>query len=103
MDCGGGCPKCGNGTTCNVGTDCSSNVCYQSQCCGPKSCSSQSLSCGSASDGCGNTLACGSCNNHLQCQSGKCTCVASQCTGCFTPTCCKSSTQCGCQVVLSCF
>jgi hypothetical protein len=73
-------------------------VCYQSACCAPKTCSSQSLQCGSLDDGCGNTLNCGTCSNHLQCQSGKCTCVASSCTGCFGTPCCRSTTSCGCQI-----
>jgi hypothetical protein len=83
--------------TCNVGSDCSSNVCYQSQCCAPKSCSTQGLSCGSANDACGTTLNCGTCSNHLSCQSGQCTCVATGCGSCPGTPCCRSSTSCGCK------
>lgn len=80
--------KCASGQTCSNGT------CTAS--CTPKTCSSLGYTCGSASDGCGKTLSCGSCATGQTCTSGKCvsgctnecaTSGAKQCSGAGYRTC----------------
>jgi hypothetical protein len=51
--------------------------------------------------GCGSSYVCPS---GLSCQGGACKCVASGCPGCalLSSPCCKSSTACGCTLLLAC-
>jgi hypothetical protein len=44
--------------------------------CSPLTCSGLSYTCGTASDGCGGTLSCGSCASGYTCSSGSCTAVS---------------------------
>jgi hypothetical protein len=100
VDCGGTCAqKCPNGLSCNVGADCSSSVCFQSKCCGPKTCSTVGAECGLATDGCGTSLNCGTCASPLVCNSGKCACSATSCPLCLGVPCCQpGKNACGCFV-----
>ena len=65
---------------CASGQTCSSGVCVSS--CAPKACASLGYVCGTVSDGCGNTLTCGTCSGNQSCQSGACaaSCVAKTCS-----------------------
>ena len=58
--------------------------------CTPNSCSGLGLQCGSASDGCGNTLSCGSCPAGEICSNGTC-----EPTGCTPATACPANIHCG--------
>jgi hypothetical protein len=105
IDCGGTCPsKCSNGATCNAGTDCTSGSCYQGLCCQPQTCTGLGRQCGTVSNGCGVNLDCGGCSNSLTCQSGQCQCSSGSCPGCpiLYSKCCKSTTECGCRLLLGC-
>jgi hypothetical protein len=69
--------------------------------CKPKSCGDQGLACGAATDLCGTPLDCGPClgSGSLQCVSGACVCVPSDCPFCAGTRCCKSLAACGCSLV----
>jgi hypothetical protein len=66
--------------------------------CTPETCASQNIGCGSASDGCGNLLDCGTCVPPLSCGGGG---VPGQCGGsdagvrCAPTTCAAQSIACG--------
>lgn len=65
-----------------------SEKCEDGKCqCRPKSCAELGLSCGSADDGCGNSLGCGSCPGGLTCDAGTC--------GCRPKTCGELNLNCG--------
>ena len=59
--------------------------------CTPQTCAGQGISCGSAPDGCGGTLACGSCTPPFVCSTGG-KCAGSTCT---PTTCAKLGYTCG--------
>jgi hypothetical protein len=58
--------------------------------CTPNSCSGLGLQCGSASDGCGNTISCGNCPAGDICSNGTC-----EPTGCTPATACPANIHCG--------
>jgi len=71
--------------------------------CSPKTCSSLGAQCGSPSDGCGTTLACGTCPTGETCGGGG---VAYQCA-CVPKSCIQQSFNCGqatdgCGTIISC-
>jgi hypothetical protein len=80
--CGGSCGNCAPSTTCDSNGQCVSS-------CVPKACASLGYSCGSASDGCGGTLNCGSCQPGYSCSSGQCV------AGCVPTTCAAANYLCG--------
>lgn len=57
--------------SCSYG--CANGQCQQ-QSCQPRSCADVGAQCGSVSDGCGNTLRCGSCSGSETCQNNRCVC-----------------------------
>jgi hypothetical protein len=70
--------------------------------CQPKSCKSYGYSCGSASDGCGHTLDCGTCTTPATCGGsgvpGQCGCQGTTCTAsCTKKTSCPTGLDCGMQ------
>jgi hypothetical protein len=63
---------------CPAGQICSQSICGTS--CTPIDCGTQGVSCGSVSDGCGNTLDCGTCvGTRSACISGSCQCTPATC------------------------
>src|SRR4051812_46116249 len=61
--------------------------------CQPTTCASLARSCGSASDGCGNTIDCGTCGEQQQCTAqGTCEAIPPNCT---PQTCAGLSASCG--------
>lgn len=52
---------------------------YGGTACTPTSCSAQATTCGSISDGCGNTLQCGTCGAGDICSGGSCVCAPKTC------------------------
>ncbi|HEY7954032.1 MAG TPA: hypothetical protein VII38_02030, partial [Polyangia bacterium] len=92
----GGCGTCPAGTTCGGGG-------MAGQCgappdggamCKPLTCVAQGLSCGSAGDGCGNLLDCGTCTPPQTCGGGG---VPGKCgaPNCTPTTCAKANANCG--------
>jgi hypothetical protein len=68
----GGCPS-GKACSQSAGSTCVAS-------CSPKTCASQAVTCGSVSDGCGNTLECGTCaGTRSACVGGVCLCTAASC------------------------
>ena len=61
--------------------------------CTPTTCSALGYTCGSASDGCGNTLNCGTCSSGT-CTSNKCVCAAKTCSS-LGYTCGTATDGCG--------
>jgi hypothetical protein len=49
--------------------------------CQPQTCAGLGIACGSASDGCGNTLSCGTCTGNTTCSSGQCVAKSCDCGG----------------------
>ncbi len=89
------CGVCGH--ACAPGTACVSGVCAA---CTPNTCSGLGFTCGSASDGCGGTLNCGSCPSGQTCAGGAClSCTPSTCAGLGLS--CGSASD-GCGGMLSC-
>ena len=83
----GGCLKWGAATACPTGQTCSGTGVCKTRCT-PKTCSSLGYTCGTASDGCGKTLNCGTCASGKVCVSGKCLiCTPNSVSGCKV---CKS-------------
>lgn len=88
-------------------------VCYNNQCCIPKTCQELGVECGSVSDTCGGTINCGGCGPCGVCSAGKCSGSQALCgAGCQTCQkislnppyykCQDDNTQCsGCQVCKS--
>lgn len=60
--------------------------------CTSKSCSQLNAECGSISDGCGNTIACGSCTSGKSCSNNKCVTTT---TSCDADTCSSLDLECG--------
>ena len=85
VDCGGpsgACPRCSDGKACSGGTDCNSgggSICTSGNlCCHPSGTACNGVACGTATDNCGQTLACGNngaCADSTRpyCKSGCCT------------------------------
>ena len=95
IDCGGGCPGCGNTKNCKVSGDCQSHDCSQSTktcvSCTTDVCDSGNY-CDSASGACTPTLAQGAkCTDPSQCGTGKC----------VEGVCCDVACASGCQSCLA--
>jgi len=60
--------ECSTDEHCNSGYACNGGTCE----CEPATCSDLGYECASVSDGCGNTLECGTCQEGYDCKSGKC-------------------------------
>src|SRR5262249_13994817 len=98
------CGSCGH--ACAQGQTCSGGTCSGG--CVPTSTCPQGQNCGTAPDGCGGTLNCGSCGQGLTCCSGVCTDLRSdpdhcgQCNSeceapdvqCYQGVCCHPRTSC---------
>ncbi len=76
------------------------STCNSEEECVPKTCASLGYECGSASDGCGGTLSCGTCESGKTCSSGSCrtvketaTCGDGTCNG--DETCSSCEADCG--------
>ncbi|AUX44938.1 uncharacterized protein SOCE26_064080 [Sorangium cellulosum] len=71
---GGGClptgAPCDATLPCCSGSSCQSGTCVQD--CVPTTCAAVGATCGTVSDGCGDTLDCGSCAAGSTCQAGQC-------------------------------
>jgi hypothetical protein len=63
--------------------------------CVPKSCTDQSIACGPAGDGCGNTLDCGSCTGTQTCGGGGTPYQCGSNTSCIPTTCLALGFNCG--------
>jgi hypothetical protein len=73
--CGTHADSCGCGKVYDCGGCTSPDVCYNGYCCTPDTCASEGYACGTHDDGCGGTIACGSCGDHAYCSSdGTCEC-----------------------------
>ena len=91
--CGGSCGACGNDQVCTTAD----------QCCVPATCAGLGKTCGAWPDGCGGTLACGTCPTCFACADGACAntggevCGDACCTG-TGQTCGGGGTpgECGC-------
>ncbi|HKO91693.1 MAG TPA: hypothetical protein VJU61_11095 [Polyangiaceae bacterium] len=93
-DCGGGCAGCPNGTLCNTGSDCQSQVCGQAGRCSAPNCGDGvrngaeiDIDCGGACPDCPPGRACRGAND---CTSGVCGsagCAANVAQCCQAPTC----------------
>jgi hypothetical protein len=97
--CGGSlqCGTCSGGTTCGGGGVPGQCGAPDAGVCTPLTCAQQNITCGSAGDGCGGTLQCGSCSAPDTCGGGG---VPGQCGypdgGTCTPiTCAQQSISCG--------
>jgi len=71
---GGGClptgAPCDATLPCCSGSSCQNGTCVQD--CVPTTCAAQGATCGTISDGCGDTLDCGSCGAGFACDAGQC-------------------------------
>jgi len=66
-------------TNCSSGQTCSGDgICIST--CTPKTCTQLGYTCGTAADGCGGTLNCGSCPSGQTCLNNKCTTCTNACT-----------------------
>lgn len=68
-----------SGAKCHVHKSCQSNLCVRANpgdkfgaCCAPETCPSLNAQCGDASDGCGGSLFCGSCDFQSTCENNEC-------------------------------
>ncbi len=102
---------CGNGTcqtdkgencaTCPTDCGCDTGqVCFNNECCTPKTCDDLGYECGSGYDnGCGGTVDCGSCKTHQTCENGKCVeqpwCGDHRCESDIGETCFNCPADCG--------
>ncbi|MFZ3074347.1 MAG: hypothetical protein WA093_04460 [Minisyncoccales bacterium] len=91
----GGCLKWGAGSACPSGQICRDGGCVAA--CAPKTCSALGYNCGTAADGCGTTLNCGSCASGQTCSNGQCStvCVPKTCASLGNYKCGLWSDGCG--------
>jgi hypothetical protein len=85
------CGTCTGTETCGGGNPGTPNVCGEGPCTTGTTCAAQQKSCGTISDGCGDTLECGTCTSPAVCGGGG---VANVC-GCTPTTCQAQSKNCG--------
>jgi hypothetical protein len=83
----GGCLKWGSGSACPSGQICHDGNCVAA--CAPKTCSVLGYDCGTAADGCGATINCGTCPDGKTCSAGKCV------ADCVPKTCAAQEYACG--------
>ncbi len=87
-ECGAAVDACGDpvlcGSSCDAGEVCKGGVC---ETCTPRGCDG---SCGTISDGCGQTLECGGCGDGQACDA-----LTHECTSCEPTTCMGQGVECG--------
>lgn len=98
---GGGClptgAPCDETLPCCSGSSCQSGTCVQD--CVPTTCAAQGATCGTVSDGCGDTLECGSCAAGSTCEAGQCKDLCQTANPCLNGSTCTpvpAGVQCTC-------